>query len=243
MNKGDKKPRETKVFARNQTYHLLRKKLLLGLFRPNQRLTEEFLAKELDVSRTPVREALHKLELEGLVKPAGKRGYCAPEESLKDICELFEIRAIMEGYALASIIENISRKELQNLKIVVQQAEDAFREKNLSSIFDYNTRFHDMLYSSLSTAKPRLYSMIEDIREYTLRYRKDTLLYRKGVQRSIEGHKKILLALDTGDPALCEQIMRKHVYEARDDTLASLRERNHDQDVIEQDIQLRFKEL
>lgn len=230
MSRVDEKSREGKVFARNQTYQLLRKKLLLGLFRPNQRLTEEFLAKELEVSRTPVREALHKLELEGLVKPAGKRGYCAPEESLKDICELFEIRSIMEGYALASIIGNISRVELQELQKIVQQSENAFREKNYSSIFDYNTLFHDMLYSSLSTTKPRLYSMIEDIREYTLRYRKDTLLYRKGVQRSIEGHKKILLALDTGDPTLCERIMRKHVDEARDDTLASLREKKRDQD-------------
>lgn len=211
-----------KQFVRKQTYKLLRDKLLTGYFIPGQRLTEESLAKELDVSRTPIREALHRLELEGLVKPTGRRGYCVPENSAEDMQELFEIRAIMEGHALAVISKDISGEMLHNLQKIVQQAEDEFCSENFKSIFDFNTQFHDQLYSILSTTKPRLYSLIEDMRSYTLRYRKNTLLHRKGVQRSIEGHKKILLALDTGDSVLCEQIMRKHIHEARDDAFTAL---------------------
>jgi len=75
--------------VREKTYSLLRKQLLTGQFTPNQRLTEESLAKKLGVSRTPVREALHKLELEGLVKTAGARGFCVPDDSAEHRMNLF----------------------------------------------------------------------------------------------------------------------------------------------------------
>ena len=218
------KHNQTRLFVRNQTYKLLRNKLLIGYFNSNQRLTEESLANELGVSRTPVREALHKLELEGLVKPTGKRGYRVPEDSLDDVNELFEIRAIMEGHALASISKKVPENILQSLKKIVQQTEKDFMSGHFESIFDYNTQFHDLLYSILSEQKPRLYSLIEDMREYTLRYRKNTLVHHKGVQRSIEGHKKILLALEVGDRFLCEQVMRHHINEAREDAFAAMKE-------------------
>jgi GntR family transcriptional regulator, rspAB operon transcriptional repressor len=205
--------------AREKTYRLLKKQLLTGQLRPNKRLTEEALAKKFGVSRTPVRDALHKLELEGLVKTAGARGFCVPEESFEDMSELFEIRAVLEGHAMACVCKIITQENIQSLKELVQSAEQAFLSGKLDPIFDYNTQFHDLLYGLLALKKPRLFSIIEDMREYVLRYRKSTLTHPKGVQRSIAGHKKILMALDLGDPQLCDRIMRKHVYEAKEDTL------------------------
>ena len=205
--------------AREKTYRLLRKQLLTGHFSPNQRLTEESLAKRLGVSRTPVREALHKLELEGLVKTKGGRGFCVPEESEEDMDELFEIRAVLEGHALACICEMITEEDIQFLKTLVRQAEHAFDSEEMSRVFEFNTHFHDSLSGLIISHKPRLFSMIEDIREYVLRYRKNTLVHQKGARRSIAGHKKILLALGLGDPSLCERVMRNHVYEAKEDTL------------------------
>lgn len=212
-----RKPRHS-LSVRERTYKSLRKQLLIGQFRPNQRLTEEFLAKKLGVSRTPVREALHKLELEGLVKPAGARGFCVPEGSIAEMEELFEIRGILEGHALASLCDSVTSENIKELSQLIIKAEQAFASGNLEHVFTHNTRFHDLLYRLAAKEKPRLYSMIEEIRENVLRYRKSTLNRCQGAKRSIAGHKKIIMALELRDPQLCEQIMRRHVQEAREDT-------------------------
>ncbi len=209
--------------ARERTYRLLRKKLLTGSYAPNQRLTEESIARELGVSRTPVREALHKLDLEGLVEPAGARGFRVPEDSVDEMNELFAIRAVMEGHALACLTEIVTDEHIRSLHRFIEDAEKARLSGHLDDVFQYNTRFHDLLYSLLAHQKPRLYNMIEDMRDYVVRYRKNTLVNLKGVQRSIAGHKKIVMALSLGDPQLCEHVMRKHVHEAREDTDLSSR--------------------
>ena len=219
MIKQASKNPKSHLSVREKTYSLLRKQLLTGQFPPNQRLTEESLAKKLGVSRTPVREVLHKLELEGLVKTTGGRGFCVPEDSEEDMDELFEIRAVLEGHALACVCEMITEKEILSLKKLVRQAEQAFESEEMAHVFEYNTQFHDYLSGLIISQKPRLFSFIEDIREYVLRYRKNTLVHKKGARRSIAGHKKILLALGLGDPSLCERVMRNHVYEAKEDTL------------------------
>jgi DNA-binding GntR family transcriptional regulator len=206
------------VSVREKTYSLLRKQLLTGQFPPNQRLTEESLAKELGVSRTPVREALHKLELEGLVKTAGARGFCVPDDSVEEMDELFEIRAILEGHALACLCKMVTEEEIYSLEKLIRQAEHAFESEKMALVFEYNTQFHDLLYGLIISKKPRLFGLIKDTRGYVLRYRENTLLHVKGARRSIAGHKKILLALGLGDPSLCEHIMRNHVYEAKEDT-------------------------
>lgn len=219
MIKKASKSLKNPLSVREKTYSLLRRQLLTGQFSPNERLTEESLAKKLEVSRTPVREALHKLELEGLVKMAGARGFCVPEDSIEDMNELFEIRAILEGHALACVCELITEENISSLNKLVQNAEKALGSKKLGPVFDYNTQFHDLLYGLIASRKPRLFGLIEDIREYVLRYRQNTLIHYQGAKRSIAGHKKILLALDVGDPHLCERIMRNHVYEAKEDAL------------------------
>ncbi|NNK94248.1 MAG: GntR family transcriptional regulator [Desulfobacterales bacterium] len=219
MAKDISKHSRNSLSVREKTYKLLRNQLLIGQFRPNQRLTEEFLARKLGVSRTPVREALHKLELEGLVKPAGARGFCVPEASIEEMKELFEIRGILEGHALAALCRSVSRENIQELSALIEKAEQALESGNLEQVFNYNTTFHDLLYSLVESEKPRLYNMIEDIREYVLRYRKSTLNRRRGAVRSIAGHKKIIMALELKDPQLSEQIMRHHVHEAEEDTV------------------------
>lgn len=141
-----------------------------------------------------------------------------PEGSIEDMKELFEIRGILEGHALASLCHSVTPENIQELSELIVKAEQAFESENLEQVFNYNTTFHDLLYSLVAIDKPRLYSMIEDIREYVLRYRKSTLNRRRGAKRSIAGHKKIIMALELRDPQLSEQIMRHHVHEAEEDT-------------------------
>jgi len=204
--------------VREKVYEYLKSAILSGRFHPGTRLAEEHLAKEAGVSRTPVREALHKLELEGLIKPLETRGFIVSRDSKEEVEELFEIRAILEGHALRIISQKISDQEVEKLSGFIEKAEEALRKRRIDEVFKWNTKFHDTLHGMVSE-KRRLYRLMVNVRKYVLRYRKDTLQYPDGGKRAIDGHRKILMALRLKDPDLCERIMREHIEQAKEDAL------------------------
>ena len=209
------------VPVRERAYNDLKSDLLSGRFSPGERLTEEHLAKSLGVSRTPVREALHKLESEGLVKPLESRGFYVARDSREELEDLFDIRAALEGYAIRLICARISAETIKQLNEFIKKAEDALARKQLDEIFEYNTQFHDALHGAIAH-KSRFHNLIADTRKYVLRYRKDSLHYLAGAKRTIAGHKKILLAISLKDPDLCERVMREHIQEAKEEALHKL---------------------
>jgi DNA-binding GntR family transcriptional regulator len=101
--------------VREWAYNNLKSDVLAGRFTPGERLTEEHLANGLGVSRTPVREALHKLASEGLIQPLESRGFCVAPDSREDIEDLFDIRAALEGYAIRIVCDNITESDIQKL--------------------------------------------------------------------------------------------------------------------------------
>ena len=209
------------VPVRERAYEHLKGAILDGRFNPAERLTEEHLAEDLGVSRTPVREALHKLESEGLIKPLETRGFIVFPDSKEEVEELFEIRGILEGYALRIISEKISEVDLDRLSGFIEKAEEALKGKRINEIFRWNTKFHDALHEMVAEKK-RLHRLMVDMRKYVLRFRKNTLQYRDAGKRTVDGHRKILLALRLKDPDLCERTMREHIRQAKEDALQSL---------------------
>ncbi len=207
--------------VRERAYEYLKSSVLSGHFNPGERLTEEHLAKKLGVSRTPVREALHKLESEGLIKPLETRGFMVSYDSIDEVEELFEIRALLEGHALRIISGKICERDLEQLNGFIEKAEEALRKKRIDEVFKWNTKFHDLLHDMVAE-KRRLHRLMVNVRKYALRYRKDTLQYPDGGRRTIDGHRKILLALRLKEPDLCERIMREHIHEAKEDAMQSL---------------------
>jgi len=220
MQKSSSQPKAKKksTSVRTLAYNNLKSDVLAGRFNPGERLTEEHLAKSLGVSRTPVREALHKLESEGLVKPLESRGFSVARDSNEEMEDLFDIRAALEGYAIRLICECIEEKSIADLQDLILKAENALKRKKLDEIFKYNTEFHDTLHGVIAH-KSRFHSLIADTRNYVLRYRKDSLHYLAGARRTIDGHKKILLAISLKDPDLCERVMREHIQEAKEEAL------------------------
>lgn len=204
-----------------KVYDNLKAAILSGLLRPKERLAEEHLAETLGVSRTPVREALYKLESEGLIRPLNKRGFIVWGDSKEEIEELFEIRSVLEGYALRIISEKIIEESLQQLDEFVKKAEVALEANRMNEVFKWNTRFHDALHEMVSD-KSRLYRMMVDMRKQVLRYRKETLQSVEGAKRTLDGHRKILLALRLKAPDLCERAMREHIRLAKEDALLTL---------------------
>lgn len=207
--------------VRERAYEQLKTAILAGQFSPGERLTEEHLARGMGISRTPIREALHKLESEGLITPLATRGFVASQDSREEIDELFEIRAVLEGYALRVICAAIDPGVIEKLEAIVVQAEAALGRRAMDEVFAWNTRFHDTLHE-LITDKRRLYHQMVTMRQYVLRYRKNTLQYPDGGRRTVEGHRKILLALRLRDADLCERVMREHIQQSKKDALQFL---------------------
>jgi DNA-binding GntR family transcriptional regulator len=207
--------------ARERAYEFLKEAILAGRFNPGERLTEEHLAKNLGFSRTPIREALHKLESEGLIKPMATRGFVASQDSPQEVEELFEIRAVLEGYALRVICGRVTDPVLEHLGDCVARAEEALKADSLDRVFEWNTRFHDALHE-LITERRRLYQQMVTMRQYVLRYRKNTLQYPDGGERTVDGHRKILMALKLRDADLCERVMREHIQQSKLDALQFL---------------------
>ncbi len=217
------RPRKNSLSVRERTYEYLKSNILSGSFSPGTRLTEEHLAEELGVSRTPVREALHKLEQDGLIEPLESRGFCIPLDSPEEIEDLFDLRTVLEGYTLRIICERITDEQIATLEKIVKKAENAHSQKRLDEIFRWNTAFHDTLHKMVAD-KRRFYNLIVNIRKYVLRYRKDTLHYLEAAKRAIDGHRQIILALRLKAPELCERIMQLHIREAKEDALQANRE-------------------
>lgn len=219
------KAQKKSTSVRKLAYNNLKSDVLAGRFNPGERLTEEHLAKSLGVSRTPVREALHKLESEGLVKPLESRGFSVARDSREEMEDLFDIRAALEGYAIRLVCDCIAEKSINELQDLIHKAEKALKRNELDEIFRYNTQFHDALHRVISH-KSRFHSLIADTRNYVLRYRKDSLHYLAGARRTIDGHKKILLAISLKDPDLCERVMREHIQEAKEEALHKISDTN-----------------
>jgi DNA-binding GntR family transcriptional regulator len=187
-------------------------------------LVEEVVARELGVSRTPVREALHKLEREGLIEHFPNRGFAVTRETESQVAEIFEIRAILEGYILRIACENATNAFLSELRLLLKKAERRLAEGKIEDVHRLNTMFHDRIMDQVS-GRDGLKVHIKDLREYVLRYRSATLRFPGGAERSLQGHAKVILALEIEDPDLCERIMRDHVTGAKDDAIRHFMER------------------
>ncbi len=209
------------VPVREKVYERLKGAILAGRLNPEERLTEEHLAEKMGVSRTPIREALHKLESEGLIKALETRGFIVPPDSREEVEELFDIRAVLEGYALRVICERTSGGSLEKLSACLERAERALDRNRINDVFKWNTQFHDTLHGMV-TEREKLHRMMVEMRQHVLRYRKNTLQHPDAGRRTLDGHRKILLALRLKDPDLCERTMREHIHQAKEDALLTL---------------------
>ena len=150
-----------------------------------------------------------------MIKHLETRGFIVSADSKGELEELFEIRSILEGYALRIISEKSTEENLEQLNGFIEKAEEALKRNRINEVFKLNTRFHDTLHE-LTSEKLRLYRMIVNMRKNVLR---DTLQSPDGAERALDGHREILLALRLKDPELCERTMRDHIKEAKEDAL------------------------
>lgn len=206
---------------REIVFESLREAIIQGKLRPGERLMEIQLAEEMGVSRTPVREAIRKLELEGFVVMAPRKGAYVSDVSVKDIVDVFEVRSALEGLAAGLAAERITSEEMDQLEMSLVKI-NAISEEDLDAIVEGDACFHEIIYRA--SRNERLTQIITQLQEQIRRFRM-TSLSRPGRQKNaLDEHKKIVEAISDRNVDLAQTLAREHVENAEQNFLNTLRE-------------------
>ena len=199
---------------------VIREAIIDGRLPPGQRLKEEELARELGMSRTPVREALLTLESEGLVESIPRRGATVRSYAVGDLDDVYQLRALLEGYAARRAATRISPDDVARLEESCDRFARLRAEDDLIDLVKENLRFHSVIHEA--AASDRLAAFIRKVIEIPLVYK--SFYWYSPEQKLISQHyhRQLTRSLRLGDGERAELIMREHVLEARDFLLAQL---------------------
>jgi DNA-binding GntR family transcriptional regulator len=196
-----------------QVFKALQNDILNGVLAPGDALTEQKLCDELGVSRTPVREALSKLELERLVRTVPNRGAVVVGITEKDIADIYTIRMYIEGLAARWSAENITDAQLGTLRSIVELQEFYAERGDMMQIWQLDTRFHELIYESCSSGV--LQVTLSNFHRYIQKARELSIKKPGRAQPSVREHRAILEAVAAHDGALAEKLMTEHIGNAK----------------------------
>ena len=192
----------------------IRQAIIDGTFSPGERLMEIQLADEMGVSRTPVREAIRKLELEGFVVMIPRRGTYVADISIKDITEIYEVRTSLDVLAAGLAAERITDEELDALERQVlreseAEASEDTDEHTLDNIVYIDTTFHDIIYQAATNQ--RLVQFLNILQEQLQRFRAASLSRPGRSKTALEEHKQIIEALSERNGELASKLAKEHI--------------------------------
>jgi len=196
-------------FLREQVHKKLKESIINGILPPHKRLIEEKIAAEMEMSRTPVREAIQKLEKEGLIHKLPRGGYAISVVTIEDVDDVFGLRSVIEGYAAYLATMRATGEDIAVLEEIVKKEEKCLKEKKYDEIVALNTEFHEKLYKAARSLK--LYGMIYDLRDYIHRFRVMILRHQDFVEISIKDHKDMITMMKAKDAPRVEKLVRKHI--------------------------------
>ena len=194
---------------RDVVFNTLRRAILKGELKPGERLMEIALADKLGVSRTPIREAIRKLELEGLVVMAPRKGAKVASITERDLNDVLEVRKGMEVLAISLACERITKEEMEHLEEIEAHFQTLIESDNLTELAEVDVEFHDTIYQA--TNNKRLVQLLNNLREQMYRYRMESLK-DIAVRRTLaEEHKSICEALRARDEKKALDYVQLHI--------------------------------
>lgn len=191
-----------------KAYHLIKEKIITLELPPSSLINEQPLMDELGLGRTPIREALQRLEMEGLITIVPRRGAFVADISITDLYKIFETRIFLEGFCARLAAQRATPHQLSQMEDTVAQLEQA-SENGVKTLMDIDSRFHQLLYQAadnefLAAVLRRFYDL--SLRIWHL------VLERIGdVQDSIAQHRGVVNALKAQDEDLAEALIQEHV--------------------------------
>ncbi|UTR10255.1 GntR family transcriptional regulator [Evansella sp. LMS18] len=203
-------------------YEFIKKAIILGDYSPGERLTEQNLAKELQISRTPIREAIKRLESERLITPL-KRGVIVRKFSKEDIKQIYDLRALLEGYAAAEAASRRNKIHLKRMKVANEDFKEIILNKNdkdidqIKMIMDVNSSFHKAVLDA--SQNEHLHFHITNVTVLPLMFRSFYWYNDRQIQHSYELHETIRKAILNQDHERARTAMLEHIYQGRDHVL------------------------
>ena len=196
----------------NRVFQKIRDNILNGVYKEQDELRENTIGKELGVSRTPVREALRQLELEGLVTIVPNKGAYVTGITAKDVRDIYTVRSLLEGLCARWATEHITEEQLDELEEIVLLSEFHMKKEghnNTEQIAILDGRFHAVLYEASNSRI--LGHVLTDFHRYVQMARKSSIVSEERARKSIREHKQILRAIRDKDADLAEQLANEHI--------------------------------
>ena len=194
---------------RDVVFHTLRHAILRGELKPGERLMEIQLANKLGVSRTPIREAIRKLELEGLVLMIPRKGAEVAEITEKSLRDVLEVRSSLEELAVDLACERISESQIEELKVAATAFAETLKTGELTEYAEADVRFHDIIYDA--TDNQRLIQLLYNLREQMYRYRVEYLKRQEVHQTLLEEHDYIIQCIEKRNKECAKTAIRMHI--------------------------------
>lgn len=200
---------ETPVSIREQIFNKLHEAVITGIIKPGERLVESRLAEQLKVSRTPVREALHALEREGLLESIPRVGYRVHEISEQEFKEVLELRALLMNYAVEKVIMVNNRKALDRIGANVDAMQKALNELDYHSFMRLDAEYDDLLMAA--TGMDKMTELWRPLKRRMILYRYTGIELAKTGIKTLKFHRDIYSTIVKGDLNLARENMRAHL--------------------------------
>lgn len=207
---------------RDVVFNTLRQAILYGKLQPGERLMEISLANRLGVSRTPVREAIRKLELEGLVIMVPRKGAQVAPITEKDLNDVLEVRLGLEELAMKYACERITDDQLEGMLVAMKQFEECLQSGELAKLAQSDEDYHELIYRA--TGNLRLIQIINNLREQIYRYRIEYLKDKNVGESLAAEHQELYYALQERDANRAIQCMKKHIHNQQQAIVKTLKE-------------------
>lgn len=207
---------------RNKVFSQIQNDILNGRYEPGESLIEKKLSDELGVSRTPIREALRQLELEGLVVSIPNKGVIVKGVSAQDIKDIYAIRMLIEGLAVRWAAEKITEKEIEELKEAVDLEEFYTAKNDDNHLTQFDTKFHDIIYKACKSKM--LMHTLSTFHHYVQRARKVSMSNPERAKEVLVEHKAILQAICDKDADKAERLTIEHIKNASNSLLKQMKD-------------------
>lgn len=205
----DSKENNDKYSLRGKVYDHIREDILNGIYKEHEELREATLGEKMGVSRTPVREALRQLELEGLVEIVPNKGARVTGITKKDIEDIYQIRYLLEGLSARWATEHVSDELIEKMEETLYLTEFHMKKGNFTQVHELDSQFHELMYEA--SGSKMLNHILSDFHMYVTRIRKTSLAIGNRSKNSTEEHRAILEAIKEHNPNKAEECAHIHV--------------------------------
>lgn len=206
---------------RDQIYDIMKEMIVMREIKPDEKINEERLAERLRVSRTPIRETLCRLENEGIVKVIPRRGAFVIKQCKERVAEILQVREVLEGLVARLVAQYQDEKSLSKLRKCLERISSVPEEDgHLMKYTNADIEFHTILLEASSNEM--LQNMMGIVNSHLQIIRLRTVVIPGRARKTVEEHYGVLEAIEKGNAASAERLMRKHIESVRNSAVKNL---------------------